>query len=216
MLNIRIKSQEDPIRYYFEQISDNKYKYSAITLNYDIIIEEKVNFLGESDRKIPLNIDPRNSNIWEHFSYAKLHGSVDSEIIPPNWNKSIQKKKIKNAWELAYKLLQEANQIRFIGYSLPITDSYVKYLVKAALTDFPHLTHLRKIDVICYDPKGDVENRYREFIKLNNFRFLSQKFEVILTLINDKLKRYHQSSPNLYSWVKFEKYYEEIMSELSK
>lgn len=102
---------------------------------YIIIWEEdKLNIYKKSNDNIAFvtdksKYDKDNSNPV----LAKLHGSIDTDIIPPTWNKSeISNKKILDAWELAHKVLIEANYIRIIGYSLPSTDTYIKYLLRSA------------------------------------------------------------------------------------
>ena len=60
---------------------------------------------------------------------AKLHGSVDTgEIIPPTWNKQMSSPKIRDAWRAAFYLLEHANHVRVIAYSLPQADNYIKYV----------------------------------------------------------------------------------------
>jgi len=103
---------------------------------------------------------------------AKLHGDVEiGNIVPPTWAKSITESVLKS-WQIALQVLKACNHLRIIGYSLPITDSYVKYLLKAGVLDN---NHLKSIDVICLDGSGEVERRYGELIdssfrKLYRFR----------------------------------------------
>ncbi len=105
---------------------------------------------------------------------AKLHGSVDSGvIIPPTWAKGTHRK-IAPVWKRAFEVLEKSNQIRFIGYSLPVGDAYIKYLLKAAVV---RAQNLKKIDVICLDPYGDVKERYENFIKFNFLRFRNSATE---------------------------------------
>ena len=105
---------------------------------------------------------------------AKLHGSVDSGvIIPPTWAKGTHRK-IAPVWKKAFEVLENSNQIRFIGYSLPVGDAYIKYLLKAAVV---RAQNLKKIDVICLDPYGDVRQRYEDFIKFNFLRFRNSATE---------------------------------------
>ena len=72
---------------------------------------------------------------------------------------------------MAYKALVEATQIRIIGYSLSEADAYVKYLLKAAVMKAPHL---KKLDVLCLDPEGEVQQRYDSFVKFPNYRFKNE------------------------------------------
>ena len=89
-------------------------------------------------------------------------------MVAPTWNKSVNKK-LKKAWNAAYAALVNANEIRIIGYSLPVADAYVKYLLKAAVTKSDHL---RRIDIL-FKPSSTVKSevqRYREFITFRNAR----------------------------------------------
>jgi hypothetical protein len=108
---------------------------------------------------------------------AKLHGSVDTrQIIPPTWNKALGHEII-GSWQLARKLLAEANQVRIIGYSLPSTDSYIRYLFRAAVVD---AFNLKRIDVLCMDQSGAIFKRYGDFIKFRDWRFKNGRVEEYL------------------------------------
>jgi hypothetical protein len=99
---------------------------------------------------------------------AKLHGSIaGSRIVPPTWNKSFHPE-ILGTWKLAHRLLSEATHVRVIGYSLPESDAYVRFLLKSAVL---RSERLKSIHVICKDPDGSVERRYRSFVTFPRFRF---------------------------------------------
>lgn len=136
----------------WEYNQDSNEKYSVITFNYDLVLEKiaknyslasggKFHFIRVRDRKI------------KGFPYfVKLHGSVDDDmIVPPTWNKSMAGD-IDLEWKKAYQLLSSANHIRILGYSLPETDSYVRYLLKASTL---RSVNLKSIDVICLDNNDD-------------------------------------------------------------
>lgn len=128
------------------------------------------------------------NNISEFPVLAKLHGSINTgTIIPPTWNKGLNHAEIILAWKLAYKLLMQANHIRIIGYSLPETDSYIKYLLRAAVV---HAPHLKTIDVLCLDPNDStIKKRYNDFILFKNYRFLSANVEDYLKHIMSSSKK---------------------------
>ncbi len=145
------------------------FKYTVVTLNYDIILENIRNFI----RKITEHVIVSDFPMGE-LQISKLHGSVEPlTIVPPTWNK-ITDKLPKENWKYAWKWLSDANHIRFIGYSLPISDSYVKYLLKASILKS---SHLKTIDVICLDKSGVVKKRYDEFIKFDFYRFRNGRVE---------------------------------------
>lgn len=134
--------------------------YSVVTLNYDSVIENFAKFFGGPNPGYTLSLLP----------IAKLHGCVEAGgIIPPTWNKAVNPESA-STWQRAFGMLKEANHIRIIGYSLPTADSYVKYLLRAAAIETPHL---KSIDVICYDPRGDAKRHYDEFIDFYKYRFVN-------------------------------------------
>ena len=135
--------------------------YSVITLNYDLLFETIVNVISEL-------ADPLVSGLSANqlLRISKLHGSVGGEIVAPTWKKWAGKS-LQSAWHNAYEDLCEATQIRILGYSLPISDAYVRYLLEAAILKSKHL---KNIDVVCLDDsRGTMEQRYRSFI---NFKFM--------------------------------------------
>jgi hypothetical protein len=105
---------------------------------------------------------------------AKLHGSIhDGSIVPPTWNKASQSK-VTAAWAHALKALRSANEIRVLGYSLPETDSYMRYLFKCAAVD---AENLQSVDVVCRDDEAQsVERRYRDFVRVR-LRFANRFIE---------------------------------------
>lgn len=177
-------------------LSNTNMEYSVISLNYDMLLENleeaiNSNYDGPSAR-FRYATDDENSGPY----LAKLHGSVDTgEIIPPTWSKHLSKD-ISLTWQLAYRLLSEANHIRILGYSLPLADSYLKYLFRAASTDVPHL---KRIDVLCLDPTGHVKKRYDDFIAFNNYRFLSRSIEGYFEQLKDAQDTLNSNTINSYA-----------------
>lgn len=167
---------------------DSKTKYAIVTLNYDLIPENiikglKNNYnLSEDISFEKLKYDPS----WNRPYLAKLHGSIDSkDIIPPTWSKT-RTREIERTWKIAYNILKDTNQIRIIGYSLPIADNYITYLLKTAILKNDYL---RQIDVICLDPTNEVRERYQRFIDFDYFRFKNAKVEDYLSAVFDKSRR---------------------------
>jgi hypothetical protein len=144
-----------------------------------MILENAWHFIRKLTERVIVSDNPMRA-----LEIAKLHGSADnpSTIISPTWNK-ISENLPKKDWEMARNWLSNANHIRIIGYSLPITDSYVRYLLKAAVLD---CFNLKRIDVICLDLRGDVKKRYDDFIKFgacyrfcnaNSLDYLNENFQ---------------------------------------
>jgi hypothetical protein len=153
------------------------FSYSVVSLNYDMVLE---NFRRSFQETHEVNEAIRFGKEWEENAtngtvfLSKLHGSVDTQnIIPPTWNKGVNEH-IRQAWQLAYNVLSEANHIRIIGYSLPITDAYIKYLLKSSIIKNQNL---KSLDVLCADSDGQVQTRYKDWICFPKYRFKNGKVE---------------------------------------
>jgi len=141
--------------------------YSILTMNYDRVLEIAADYVqhtfGAASR---FSQTPSTPGV----PLIKLHGGMESDdLVPPIWSKSLVQPGIRKAWKWAYECLKAANEIRILGYSLPPTDNYVRYLLRAAAAANPNL---QRIDVLCKDsPTKAVEENYRTFVRLPNFRF---------------------------------------------
>ncbi len=167
----------------FHKSEGNEFSYSIISLNYDLIIEMFIKLILErTENKSVLFSRANDHDLDDNITYlAKLHGSMDTkEIIPPTWNKTINSH-IQQEWKLAYNLLSRANHIRFLGYSLPQNDAYIKYLLKASILNN---AHLKSCDIICLDDKNKtIKSRYENFILYNKLRFANARVEHYLEKI---------------------------------
>ena len=146
------------------RIPNPEVEYGVITLNYDRVLEiwrehviNNLRTVGQASNQEPPSIN-----------LAKLHGSVDGEIVAPTWRKVLSGS-LRPDWTLAHRTLSEANHIRILGYSLPETDSYLRYLLVSAVQ---FSENLKTIDVICLDDEqATVEERYRQLVSYKEFRF---------------------------------------------
>lgn len=160
--------------------------YGVVTLNYDRVLEVFDDLLvtitdGQHKRLFRTKFD-HASQTESVTPLAKLHGSVeDRSIIAPTWNKTVTSE-LQASWSMAYTLLSQANYIRIIGYSLPTSDAYIKYLLKAAVIENEHL---KEIDVLCLDPDGEIRKRYDAFIPFRYYRFFD--VDVLRYLENMKI-----------------------------
>jgi hypothetical protein len=155
----------------------SKASYAVVSLNYDLVLETVCKYVGEQCTiKDSIGFcSTADGNAGPVL--AKLHGSIDGPVIvPPTWSKGSHPE-IVPAWRSALEVLRTANQIRFIGYSLPRADAYVRYLLKAAVLDAPHL---KAIDVICLDPHEHARRSYDEFITFAYYRFVNRSTQEYL------------------------------------
>jgi hypothetical protein len=149
-------------------------QYSILSLNYDMVLEKAVDFLCRLfkwDGTPVLFADEFDLESGSPFPpLIKLHGSIDKgNIIPPTFNKGLYGSEFPRTWKQASSILSAANEIRIIGYSLPITDSYIKYLLMAAID---RSRSLDRIDWIVRDSSSSVSDRIRQFVSFKNVRFL--------------------------------------------
>ncbi|MEO8399632.1 MAG: SIR2 family protein [Ignavibacteriaceae bacterium] len=183
LLNLQVSFEDT--HQILEVNQEKSTSYNIITLNYDLLIESSLKILTGIRNNF-------NQDLQPNINLLKLHGSVDrNEIIAPTWNKFLSKE-IRDTWKQASTVLTEANHIRFIGYSLPVADSYIKYLIKSSLGKGIE-QNLKHIDVICYDPTGDVKSRYDKFINSLNYKFINAKFEEYMSCVHVNMKKFVSS-----------------------
>lgn len=159
----------------FRSVVDSTARYSVISLNYDMVVE---NFIAAINNSFfagnPVQLEKKIYDpSWSKIHLAKLHGTVEEgEIVPPTWAKGTHRS-IVPVWKMASEILRDSNHIRFIGYSLPLADSYLKYLLKSSVLKSERL---KSVDVICSDYDGSVRQRYSDFFRIPNFRFANCSF----------------------------------------
>lgn len=184
LCNKSIVCVQDRSGHRLTQLVDNPSdtSYRIISLNYDRMIEKASSCLSSWDSayKTVFLEDLDSSEDYDQLRLIKIHGCVEAgNIIPPTWKKGANNTTVSKLWKCAYKALGEANHIRVIGFSLPESDSYLKYLLK---TSFIGSENLKSFDVVCYDPDNSVRKRYESFIEFPNFRFVSGKTEQYIDL----------------------------------
>jgi hypothetical protein len=174
----------------FARNDNAKANYAVVSLNYDLILENLGLFLNErysSAKQVRFLRDFAQNPSADKIEVplAKLHGSADSgQIIAPTWNKSLHPKLVSN-WKKAHELLADANHIRILGYSLPTTDAYIKYLLKSAVVNS---SNLKRIDVIC---RGEVAKRNYDYcVRFNFYRFKDARLEDYLGQIHKQSMDY--------------------------
>ncbi len=141
----------------------SKLPFNGIILNYsyDLIpqakfwikytsYEDDFESSGKSGTFIePVRQDETNTGNFQEITILKLHGSLnfptkndstikitsntdDPYIIPPISNKFFSKEG-DSIWRTGLNALRVAKNVIFIGYSLPKTDIYMQYFLKAGL-----------------------------------------------------------------------------------
>jgi NAD-dependent SIR2 family protein deacetylase len=108
-------------------------------------------------------------------------------IVPPTWNKNEYNGELSNVWREASKELSDAVNIFIIGYSLPETDSFFRYLYALGTMG---TTRIKRIWAFNPDNEGEVKRRYKALIGKgveNRFEYFPQKFGEAIEFINDEL-----------------------------
>lgn len=80
-------------------------------------------------------------------------------IVPPTWNKTHYHGALANVWSVAAKDLKSAKNIYVLGYSLPESDQFFRYLYA---TGSIGESRIRRFWV--YDPDPKVEGRFKQLL----------------------------------------------------
>jgi NAD-dependent SIR2 family protein deacetylase len=107
--------------------------------------------------------------------------SSEPVIVPPTWNKTRHYEEIASVWKAAAKHLSEAENIFVIGYSLPDSDQFFRYLYSLGTVSE---TVIKRFCV--FNPDTSIEGRYRNLLGKTTercFSFHSDTFKSALTKI---------------------------------
>lgn len=162
---------------------DNKERYKLIKLhgsiNWGICSKNHINpisienFLNKHLQKIykkhgfppdgPVNIEISPAITELKCSECGKTLLDNPIIIPPTWNKSVYHRYISYVWHQAAREISEAEYLIIIGYSLPETDLFFKYLLILGAIDS---INLKKICVI--DSNKEVITKFKKFMGPEN------------------------------------------------
>src|SRR5258708_30419435 len=67
------------------------------------------------------------------FKVGRYFGEGQPIIVPPTWAKGGQSEVLRPVWAKALEALREAGRIFIIGYSMPSTDQFFRYMLALAL-----------------------------------------------------------------------------------
>ena len=108
---------------------------------------------------------PARLNLTEHIEKKLTHcntpRSKDPVIVPPTWNKTQYHHEIAAVWQNAARHLSEAENIFVIGYSLPETDQFFRYLFALGTMGD---TLIKKFWVFDPEQTNKVEERYNQLL----------------------------------------------------
>jgi len=116
----------------------------------------------------------KTTPILSRFEYQSNSVIPEPVLVPPTWNKSEHHRNLSDVWSRAAKELSDAEDIFIIGYSLPATDSFFRYLYALGTVGE---TLLKRLWV--FNPDNRVEERFRTMLgsaALARFQFVHEKF----------------------------------------
>lgn len=124
--------------------------------------------------------DSKRQGTLTFVEYIKTHFPNDYDnhnpfIIPPTWNKTMYHNSISSVWKKASQCLSEAKNIYVIGYSLPDTDTFFKFLFSLGTNS---TTRIRRFWVMNPDPSS--QQRYHNLLGpqvLERFKFIPYPFQ---------------------------------------
>ena len=88
----------------------------------------------------------------------------NNSVLPPVSNKQSNDNG-DDSWTMALQRLREAKNVIFVGYSLPRTDMYMQFFLKAALGPNQELNKLYIFDPILWEDSqatADMKDRYEK------------------------------------------------------
>ncbi len=188
------------ISFNYDLVMEKYYKDIGIYPDYTIESNSKDERHKEGLEKGPKILKLHGSSNWGMMD-GKLHIFDSSEailenkdinpvIIPPTWKKGFLLSCIEEIWGSALKHLSEASRIYIIGYSLPQTDLFFKYLITAALARNDRLYKLWIIN-----PNITPESYNRLFDTI----FIERKFQNISVSFKEMILRDISNTSKLFN-----------------
>jgi NAD-dependent SIR2 family protein deacetylase len=135
----------------------------------------------------PRHVYLKISKDMENFNHCEKSPATGPILVPPTWNKSEYHKALSSVWGRAAKELQDAENIFVIGYSLPPTDGFFRYLYAISTVSE---TPLKRFWVFNPDTTGIVEKRFRELLgpgAAQRFIYYPETFEQAIGRLRNAL-----------------------------
>jgi NAD-dependent SIR2 family protein deacetylase len=106
---------------------------------------------------------------------------VEPVIVPPTWAKGGQSEMLRPVWSEALKSLREAGRIFIIGYSMPSTDEFFRYMLALALAENEGLDKVVVVNTSA-DRQKIFENLFHSQFGLRKLKAVQLKIETYTTL----------------------------------
>jgi hypothetical protein len=134
----------------------------------------------------------RSLNAFSHCNDSQ-QGSGVPLLVPPTWNKAEHHRTIERVWRHAARELATARNIIVIGYSLPETDAFFRYLYALGTVSD---TRIERFWVVDPDETNEVRDRFRALLgptALSRFEMFPLKFDHVVHegfIGNEKVARF--------------------------
>lgn len=121
---------------------------------------------------------------------SECHGAgLRLLLVPPSWDKSEYRETMRPIWTKATEALAGAKRICIIGYSMPETDTFFKFLLTLGLADNHQLFKFVVVDLVNSSrtsaTEKTIEQRYKDILEepfaSRRFEFFSSGFAQFLS-----------------------------------
>jgi NAD-dependent SIR2 family protein deacetylase len=126
---------------------------------------------------------------WDHKVRLGHDVRTQPVLVPPTWSKAEYHRTLAGVWKRAALELREAENIYIIGFSLPVTDEFFRYLYSLGTVGD---TILRRFWVIDPDPSGTVEQRFKSLLgpgAEQRFAFHKETFGRAITRLKNEYEK---------------------------
>jgi hypothetical protein len=134
---------------------------------------------------IKSNVNYNNNENYIRISNRKNLTDVPV-IVPPTWNKSQYHGELSNVWNSAAIELNSADNLVIIGFSIPETDTFFKYLLGLGLMNGQRI---REIIVINKDDSIEIKDRYKNLFGIginSRMKYVPLKFSDGINYLREK------------------------------
>ena len=135
---------------------------------------------------------PITKQIKEDFVHCGKPCEVAPFVVPPTWNKSGHYGSIASVWEAAANALADAENIFIIGYSMPNTDMFFRYLMALSTAED---TLMKRFWV--FNPDPEVEKKILAELGYGSkpaFKFFKEEFGQAIKTLRKEFPSPNQTS----------------------
>lgn len=139
-------------------------------------------FPGDDRRYVTLNIGSQ----LDKFTHCNSEVHKEPVIVPPTWNKTEYHQTLSQVWSRAASELSDAENIFVIGYSLPESDAFFRYLYALGTVG---KTPLTRFWVFNPDKLGKTRDRFEKLLGPGaqvRFRYFPVTFETSIGIIKEE------------------------------